>query len=678
VELREARLREERARSCAEDLARRLEESEQHRGELRCRLKALEGASASLPLDDVRPHSGSGASASSRRPTSGAGSSPPAPLAALPRGAAGVDQAAEDSGPGTGADAGSRGDVTRRHTTVREGGTTIMDPTEGVDFVLPGGTGCEEASASGTTRREDSRYSTLSQSRLAGTGDTDLGDNPSVSLIAARTMDLPDLLREDALSKMSGEEESTASTCTTVMQMLYESSLLCYQCNAKGLELFLDHTDMNRYCEQCWVQFYGQRPSYSELLVPIEVSDIWSDRKLEREWADRKLQGWPPVATHPPTAPASREGEVWSNVRVRLRRDVVGSHARELKQHGGRLSANTVLADRYCVQEQLGEGHFTKAFLATDLVTGNHVCLKRHNGLSMDALTDLLVLARRLEQADALGESFPRLMDAFYDVVGYTVESLVDGQNCSALAKAKPGFFEHMANLRVVAHGVLAGLVLLDRAGVVHNDLKPDNLVWAEAGVGSPRSTTSSRARPCVRIVDFGCARLDRREEPGRNWSLAEGGAGHLGKWSPEMVLRLPITHRGDVWGLAISLCELHCGRLVWCHQSDTAEVVLAQSLGLCGHREGVPASLLRRSPLDVRKLYTPAPRHWPVRRQGSGQLQVLQPRRWGLEVVLGSDWGAGEKRELGDFLRRALVLDAEHRPSAADLLEGPGFACEC
>ena len=51
-----------------------------------------------------------------------------------------------------------------------------------------------------------------------------------------------------------------------------------------------------------------------------------------------------------------------------------------------------------------------------------------------------------------------------------------------------------------------------------------------------------------MKIVDFGCARLDQEKS---NWALAEGGAGHLGKWSPEMNLRLPIGHRSDVWGTA-------------------------------------------------------------------------------------------------------------------------------
>ncbi|CAK0839794.1 unnamed protein product [Prorocentrum cordatum] len=117
------------------------------------------------------------------------------------------------------------------------------------------------------------------------------------------------------------------------------------------------------------------------------------------------------------------------------------------------------------------------------------------------------------------------------------------------------------------------------------------------------------------------------------------------------MALRLPITHRGDVWGIAVSLCELYCGRFVWHCEADTAEVVLAQALGICGLREGVPSSLLRKSPLDIRVLYTPAPRHLPLRRTPLGQLEALQPRRWGLEQA-------------------ALVMDPAHRPSARELLE--------
>merc|ERR1712048_1539213 len=118
----------------------------------------------------------------------------------------------------------------------------------------------------------------------------------------------------------------------------------------------------------------------------------------------------------------------------------------------------------------------------------------------------------------------------------------------------------------------------LSHAGVVHCDLKPDNIMWTER----------PGQDPWVRIVDFGCARLDSNREDGRNWSLAENGAGHIGKWAPEMALRLKITDRADVWGLAISLLELYSGRAMWCCEADTIEIVLAQALGLVGARHGL------------------------------------------------------------------------------------------
>jgi serine/threonine protein kinase len=448
----------------------------------------------------------------------------------------------------------------------------------------------------------------------------------------------------------------------------------CSQCAATGERLYLDDADLNRYCQRCWTDFYGAPPnpgSSSRIhhLVDVEVEQYWLDDDLAQLWTENQLIGWPP-AVHPLVESPGTEPEVWSTVNVRMRRGVVGPHARETI-HGDRPHHGEILANKYRISRSVGEGHFTKAFLAEDTTSGTSVCLKRHRNLSVEALADLMVIGRRLDEVDLGGGLFPKLLDAFYDLVGYTVECLVEGRNCLVVLQRDRTFFQIMDNLRVVAHGGLRGLMYLDRAGVVHNDVKPDNIIWVQAPMhhGVPVET------PTVQIVDFGCARLDQREDAGRNWSLAEGGAGHLGKWSPEMALRLPITHRGDVWGIAVSLCELHCGRFVWHCEADTAEVVLAQALGICGLHEGVPSSLLRKSPLDIRVLYTPAPRHLPLRRNPLGQLEALQPRRWGLEQVLGEGWREGEKAAFGELLQAALVMDPAHRPAARELLETCSFA---
>mmetsp|Transcript_13405 Transcript_13405/g.31482 ORF Transcript_13405/g.31482 Transcript_13405/m.31482 type:complete len:653 (+) Transcript_13405:75-2033(+) len=468
-----------------------------------------------------------------------------------------------------------------------------------------------------------------------------------------------------------GHDSEASTTAPGALQL---ASMVCHQCRTEGVETYLDSSDMNRYCETCWESYYGVLPSRSEVppLVPIEVAVLWPEDRLARAWAEVGLSGWPPPAVIPQQVVGGDgvDGEMWSKINVRVRRDIVGPHARDHVSGNGVPQAGELIAGRYLCKILVGEGHFTKAFLADDLQTGQSVCLKRHRNLSVEALADLFVLGRRMQEVDEGGKFFPQITDAFYDLVGFTVESYVEGQNCFAIAHANPSFFDDMRTLRQVALGALRGLVLLDQAGIVHNDMKADNLIWV-GPINAPSSDgKASFLDAMVRIVDFGCARLDQREEFGRNWSLAEGGAGHLGKWSPEMTLRLPITHRSDVWGVSVSLCELHCGRVAWRNEADTAEVVLAESLGLCGLRDGVPSSLLRRSPLDVRLLYTPAPKHLPLRRNALGQLEALQPLHWGLEQVLGAKWRDNRKAEFGELLQCCLIVDPLCRPSAAQVLD--------
>jgi len=558
--------------------------------------------------------------------------------------------------------------------------------------LLPGAVNCEEVLDSNTCSEE------ISGSGCGSSGQDfmriDVGPQESNLPIRARSTDSADngasddrtpqsLTKESARNNSCKASESEASTCACPVD-----TTRCTQCLSpfESSALFLDASDMNQYCEQCWTSYYGQAPERCEVqpLIKVEIAETWHEERLAQLWAEQTLPGWPPPpAALVPAIDPDGDQQAWSSVSVRVRRNVVGPHARE--QHNvERPILGEVLAGRYRLGTIVGEGHFTKAFLAEDLASGDGVCVKRHRNLSIEALADLMVLGQRLREVDAAGACFPVLIDAFFDIVGFTVESLLDGHNCLSLAHNTPTFFADLQNLHHVARGALSGLVLLEQAGIVHNDMKPDNLMWMDPPRQQQVVTCNNPSTcrcPSVRIVDFGCARLDQREEPGRNWSLAEGGAGHLGKWSPEMALRLPITHRADIWGIAITICELHCGRSVWRNEADSVEVVLAQGLGLCGLPDGLPRSLLRRSPLDIRQLYTPGPRYLPLRRNAEGRLDALKPAHFGLEQVLGENWRDAGKGDLGDFLQAALAIDPAFRPSARQLVESAEFVqhkCKC
>jgi len=407
-----------------------------------------------------------------------------------------------------------------------------------------------------------------------------------------------------------------------------------------------------------------ESPAFKEdmlALVSLTVCETYTKDILEESWLQDPLPGWPPrAASLEPIEVPEASPHDWVSMVMCIRRTVVGQDARDAYD-AKRPQRGEVLRSRYAIQSELGKGAYSKAFLAEDKKTKGMVCVKRHNNLSVETLADLLVVAQRVEESDPKERFFPRLLEAFFDMSSFTVESLVEGHHCLAMSKINPGFFGNLSHVQIVACDCLQGLKQLESAGVVHNDLKADNLIWVKGG--------KDLARQSVKIVDFGSAHLDQQEMSSRNWNLAEGGRGNLGKWPPEMLLKLPISHVADVWGLAVTLCELHCDRFVWCDDRDTPVKVLAQALALSNERLGVPRELLQKSPANVYSFTTPGPRHLPVHCNAQGKLEVLEPTAYGLQQVLGKDWPSTEKRKFGDFLEAALVINPSDRPTAAKLL---------
>jgi len=456
----------------------------------------------------------------------------------------------------------------------------------------------------------------------------------------------------------------------------------CEECGLKSSHLYQDDLDLSWYCYSCWISWYsipppedGSSPGIPRL-VNVVSGKTFQDCELLFSWIEKPITGWPPQRSI--TRPVNSVdgdptgiGKSFVPVNVTIHPGLVGSHARQASCHE-RQSVGEVLSGRYRIEHIVGAGHFAKAFLAHDIQTDKKVCVKRQNNLTIELMTDLLTIGKRVESVDPDESNFPKLVDAFWDMVGYTVETLLEGRNCLEMLNQNPAMFKDVGNVKIVADGGFAALKLLSEAGIVHCDVKPDNIMWIEAD--GPES------KPRVKLVDFGCSRLDSRLESGRNWALAEGGAGHTGKWPPEMHLRLAITDRADVWGLAVALLELYSKRFMWNCEADTSEFILAQCLGLVNAKDGLPQDLMRRSPLDIRQLYTPAPSFFPVKRTGSApnaKQKELRPATWGLECVLGPEetWDA-KKQIFADFIKTALVMDPLHRPSALDLLQH-AFLCQ-
>ena len=178
--------------------------------------------------------------------------------------------------------------------------------------------------------------------------------------------------------------------------------------------------------------------------------------------------------------------------------------------------------------------------------------------LKPDFARDPEIGARFLREARAAGAlSHPNIATIF-DVgeaegVAYIAMEVVDGQPLD-VALQQGG---RMPAERVLALGrqLASALGYAHRAGVVHRDVKPSNILLASDG-------------RTVKLLDFGVARIGELDAPGANRQLARTQFGALvgtpRYMSPEQALGLPVDHRTDLFSLGVVLYEMITGKVAF------------------------------------------------------------------------------------------------------------------
>jgi len=212
-----------------------------------------------------------------------------------------------------------------------------------------------------------------------------------------------------------------------------------------------------------------------------------------------------------------------------------------------RLPEGTTLSV-YRIESTIGEGGMGVVYRARDLALGRDVALKC---LHMNLAGDPEVRRRFVREARVLRTwSHPGAV-AIYDFVEHEhvlaiVMELVEGENLAqhlARWRGKMPFDQ----IRTVLGDVLLAMDDAHASGVVHRDLKPDNvLVRNDAG----------RLRP--KIADFGIAKVLE----GTTYTVSGALLGTCRYMSPEQVKTPSLAdHRSDIYSLGITLYELVTGR---------------------------------------------------------------------------------------------------------------------
>jgi serine/threonine protein kinase/tetratricopeptide (TPR) repeat protein len=186
--------------------------------------------------------------------------------------------------------------------------------------------------------------------------------------------------------------------------------------------------------------------------------------------------------------------------------------------------------DRYLILGTVGEGAMGIVYRAFDPDLDRKVALKLRNDRWSSQGNRA---ARFLREAQSLARLKHPNVVTVYDI-GFVADQmfismeLVDGMPLSGWVKAQPrGWRETLA----VAIGVGRGLAAAHAAGLVHRDVKPDNILIGKDGIS--------------RIADFGLARMvgDDAAEPDGDASVDPPSP------SPHSVLAEPLTRTGSILG---------------------------------------------------------------------------------------------------------------------------------
>ncbi len=200
----------------------------------------------------------------------------------------------------------------------------------------------------------------------------------------------------------------------------------------------------------------------------------------------------------------------------------------------------------YRMERQLGRGGMGVVYLAEDTRLGRKVAVKI---LPREFSTDDARKERlRREARAAAALSHPAIATVF------SIEEL-DGRLClvteyvrgdTLRAELEHGPFS-LDLLVDTAVQVARGLAAAHAAGVVHRDLKPDNIIRSVQGE--------------VKILDFGIAHVDAPRDPASPRLTGVGMAiGTPGYMSPEQLDGAEVDPRTDVFALGVLLFELATG----------------------------------------------------------------------------------------------------------------------
>ncbi len=207
---------------------------------------------------------------------------------------------------------------------------------------------------------------------------------------------------------------------------------------------------------------------------------------------------------------------------------------------------NRILNQRYELLERIGGGGMAVVYRARDIALGGRIVAVKI--LREQYAGDDKFLARFTREASAAaGLNHPNIVSV-YDVgedgeIHYIVMECVEGETLRQYMDRQPGPLPPTQAAEIAAQ-VCAALAAAHAMGIVHRDIKPQNVLISNQGV--------------VKVTDFGIAKGLSEI------SMTETGValGTVQYFSPEQARGQRVSPQSDLYSVGIILFEMLTGRL--------------------------------------------------------------------------------------------------------------------